>query len=207
MPTSAQADPIQSYVATYSDSLGLNVSTPIDLPSLSLGGSVVLGTLPIVVQPSGSSPQAVTPLDGNFQVDIYIKPPAGLPPSGFENIIVSGSLQGSVTATAGTTPSFKGSLSGSWSSVQFPTGSLYDVPELQALSQHPERIHIIGQVINGPSGQPLMQERLVIDSPEIVIPGSSPGPQPPAIPEPGTFLIFSVALGGLALRRIVRPRK
>ena len=52
----ARADPIQSYVATYTDSLGLTLLTPFNLPDLSQGGTVTLGTLPIVVQPSGSTP-------------------------------------------------------------------------------------------------------------------------------------------------------
>jgi hypothetical protein len=195
---SGRADPIQNYVATYTDSLGLNVSTPIALPDLSQGGSVVLGRLPIVVQPAGSTPQVVTPIDGTFTVDIYIQPPAGLPVSGFENITVTGNLQGSITAETGNPPTFTGGLSGAWSSVGFPTGTLYDVPALQALSQHPERIHILGQVITGSSGQSLMQESLVIDPPEIVVPGTTPNPAP--IPEPTTLASFLVALSGLALR-------
>ncbi len=77
------------------------MTTPINLPDLSQGGTVILGSLPIEVQPAGSIPQAVTPLNGSFQVDIYISPPAGLPVSGFENIIVSGTLQGSVIAGLG----------------------------------------------------------------------------------------------------------
>ena len=201
LSASAGADPIQSYVATYSDSLGLNVSTPIDLPSLAQGGSVVLGTLPIVVQPSGSNPQAVTPLNGTFQLDIALKPPAGLPPTGYENITVGGNLQGSVTATRGTPTTFSGGLTGSWLNVGFPTGTLYDVPDLSALAQHPERIHLVGQVIDGLSGKSLMQESLVIDPPEIVIPGTPPGSVPPAIPEPPSILAFLLVFGGFALHR------
>jgi hypothetical protein len=201
LTASARADAIQSYVATYTDSLGLNVSTPIDLPSLSQGGSVVLGTLPIVVQPSGSDPQAVTPLDGAFQLDIAIKPPAGMSPSGLENITISGNLQGSVTATAGTPTTFSGGLTGTWSSVGFPTGNLYDVPDLSALAQHPERVHIVGQVINDLSGKSVMQESLVIDPPEIVISGNSSGSLPPPIPEPPSLLAFLLALGGVAWHR------
>jgi hypothetical protein len=85
--------------------------------------------------------------------------------------------------------------------VGFPTGTLYNVPDLQALSLHPERIHIVGQVINDSSGRSLMQESLVIDPPEIVIPGSSGGPNPAPVPEPATLAMFLVALGGIALRR------
>jgi hypothetical protein len=195
----AQADPIQSYVATYTDSLGLMVTTPFNLSDLSQGGTVTLGTLPIVVQPSGSTPQAVTPLNGTFQVAIYISPPAGLPVTGLENILVSGTLQGSITAALGTPTTFSGGLNGSGTSEQFPTGKRYDVPELQALSQHPERIQILGQVIAGPSGQSLMQESLVIDPPEIVIPGS--GPNPSVVPEPTPLAAFLIALCGIAIRR------
>jgi hypothetical protein len=195
----ARADPIQTYVATYTDSLGLMVTTPIALPDLSQGGTVTLGALPIVVQPSGSTPQAVTPVNGTFQVDIYINPPAGLPVTGFENILVNGTLQGSITAALGTPTTFSGGLNGSWLSEQFPTGNLYDAPELQALSQHPERIHLLGQVIAGPSGQSLMQESLVIDPPEIVIQGS--GPNTSSVPEPTSLATFLVAVGGFALRR------
>jgi hypothetical protein len=92
-------------------------------------------------------------------------------------------------------------LTGSWINVGFPTGTLYDVPELSALSQHPERIQIVGQVINGLSGKSVMQESLVIDPPEIVIPATSPGAVPPAIPEPPSILAFLLAIGGVALHR------
>jgi hypothetical protein len=201
LSASAQADAIQSYVATYTDSLGLNGSTPIDLPSLAQGGSVVLGTLPIVVQPTDSNPQVITPLNGTFQVDISIKPPAGLPPSGFENILVTGNLQGSVTANVGPPLAFSGGVTGSWLNVQFPTGNLYNVPDLSALAQHPERIHLVGQVIKDLSGKSVMQESLVIDPPEIVIPGTPPGSVPPSIPEPPSILTYLLALGGLALHR------
>ena len=195
----ARADPIQSYVATYTDSLGLMVTTPINLPDLSQGGTVTLGSLPIVVQSAGSIPQAVTPINSSFQVDIYISPPAGLPVSGFENIVVSGTLQGDVFAGFGTPAKFSGGLSGSWTSVGFPTGTLYDVPELTSLSQHPERIHILGQVVAGPSGQSVMQESLVIDPPEIVIPGTTPLSS--AVPEPTSLATFLLAMVGLACRR------
>jgi hypothetical protein len=43
-----RADPIQNFVVAYSDSLGLVTTTPVSLPDLTTGGSVVLGTLPIV---------------------------------------------------------------------------------------------------------------------------------------------------------------
>jgi hypothetical protein len=66
----ARADPINNFVAAYSDSLGLVTTAPVSLPDLTTGGSVVLGTLPIVGPSTPSNPPEDTPINGTFNLQI-----------------------------------------------------------------------------------------------------------------------------------------
>jgi hypothetical protein len=199
--SAALADPVQNYVATYSDSLGLVDSSSISLPDLNQGGSVILGSLPIVVNPTGGTPQASTLISGTFQLYIYPQPQGGAQGGvPFDDIVVNGTIQGTITAVAGNPNTFSGNLTSSVGSVGFPQGNLYDASDLQALANNMLRIHVIDQVVTGPDGKSLLQESLTIDSPEIIIPGT-PSNGAPTVPEPTALATFVVAIAGLAIKR------
>ena len=203
----ASADPIR--IASYTDSLGLTTATPITLPDLSTGGSVVLGTLPVVVQPAGSNPQASTPINGTFTLNIGVSPPVG-DASSYDHIVYNGTLTGSVLAQTGSTPTFSGGFTGQVFGQQFPVGGYSElssdsaISDLSGLWNNMNRVHLSGQVITGPTGLPLLQTTLTIDSPEFVVPGTGSGgvaAQVP-VPEPSAFAAFALLLGGgLVLHR------
>jgi hypothetical protein len=202
-PATAWADPIQSFIASYSDTLGLRTSSSIDLPDLATGGSVVLGAIPLVVQSSSSDPAAATPVSGTFQLNIGIKPPAGMQASSFDHIQYNGTLTGTVNAQPGSPPTFSGGFSGQVLGEQFPIGSYSEVPELYDLWSNMNRVHLSGQVITGAAGQPLLQTTLTVDSPEFVVPGNGNGGGgvAPQVPEPSTLAAFAVVFGaGLVVR-------
>lgn len=206
---SASADPIR--IATYTDSLGLTTATPVTLPDLSTGGTVVLGTLPVVVQPSGSNPQASTPVNGTFTLNIGVSPPAGQPALSYDHIVYNGSIAGSVLAQTGSTPAFSGGFTGQVLGQQFPVGGYSelssdpDISDLNGLWSNMNRIHLSSQVIAGPTGLPLLQTSLTIDPPEFVVPGTGGSGGVAAqvpVPEPSAFAAFALLLGGgLALHR------
>jgi hypothetical protein len=207
----ASADLIR--IASYTDSLGLTTAAPVTLPDLSTGGTVVLGTLPVVVQSSGSTPQASTPVNGTFTLGIGVNPPAGVA-SSYDHIQYTGTLTGSVLAPTGSTPTFSGGFTGQVLGEQFPVGgpselSDPEISDLNGLWTNMNRVHLSGQVITGPTGLPLLQTTLTIDPPEFVVPGTGGSGGVAAqvpVPEPAAFAAFAVLFGGLALhRRRSRP--
>ena len=207
LATTVDADPIDNFVAAYSDSLGLVTSSPVSLPDLTNGGSVVLGTLPIV----GSSQPSQTPINGTFNLQIgwafgSSQTPMHLP--GIDPLLsIFGTFSGSVSGPSQGSAGYTGGYTSSLLSIEFPgpANLVNDYPDLNALWLHSERIHITGSVIQGPSGQNLLQTTLTIDPPEFVIPGSPSGgwqsiPWQP-IPSPGAIELAGLLSSGRRARR------
>jgi hypothetical protein len=209
----ARADAINGFVAAYSDSLGLVTTAPVSLPDLTTGGSVVLGTLPIVGPSTFSNPPLDTPINGTFNLQIgwadSSSPISISLPGIYPLITTGGTLTGNIVGPSQGLPAYTGSYSGTDGGgfgFPGPAGIVNDYPQLVALWQHPDRIQISGRVIEGSSGQYSLQTVLTIQPPEFVIPGAGSGPLPTPIPEPSTWMVFSVILGGLAFRRFMKPQ-
>lgn len=207
----AHAAPIENFVVAYSDSLGLVSQQPLNLPNLTSGGTDFLGLLPIVGPTTPSNPVEVTPVTGTFNLQIgWADNSSTIPNSlpGIEPLLsINGTLSGSVVGpAAGSTP-YSGNFSGTIGGIEFPgpAGIVSDYADLNALSQHTERIHIWGDVITASSGKSYLETFLTIDSPEFVVPSDPNNVSP--VPEPSTWLVFLVAIGGLAVRRFVRRRR
>ncbi len=209
----ARADAINNFVAAYSDSLGLVTTAPVSLPDLTNGGSVVLGTLLIAGPSTFSNPPVNTPINGTFNLQIgwadSSSPISISLPGIYPLLTTGGTLTGSVVGPSQGTPAYTGSYSGTdGGGFGFPgaAGIVSDYPQLNALWQHSDRILISGDVIQGSSGQYYLQTILTIQPPDFVIAGGGSGPLSPSVPEPSTWLVFSVILGGLAFRRVMKPK-
>ena len=116
LPSLAQADPFLNGVAAYSDSLGLSTTTPVPLPDLTTGGSVVLGSLPIVGPTTPSNPPTSTPINGTFNLQIgwsdAASPIPGSLPGIFPLLTTGGTLTGSVDGPSSGSPSYSGGYIG-----------------------------------------------------------------------------------------------
>lgn len=197
----ALADPIQSFSATYSDSLGLSTSSPIVLPDLWSGGSVVLGTIPI----AGLSMPTNSALSGTFDLQIGIPSATGQGTSQQNSQLalldIKGAISGSVVGPTIQSAIDSRVYTGSGGTVAFPVGAdvVGNYPQLQNLWQNIERVQILGQVITGSSGQSLLQTTLTIAPASFLVTNGDPNITP--TPEPASVTVFLLAISGLAVRR------
>jgi hypothetical protein len=206
--TTARADAINNFVVAYSDSLGLVTSAPVSLPDLTNGGSVVLGTLPIVGPSTFSNPPLDTPINGTFNLQIgwadNSSPISISLPGIYPLLTTGGTLSGDVVGPSEGSPAYTGTFTGTdGGSFGFPgpADTLTDYPQLLALAQHPDRLQISGDVIQGSAGQYYLQTILTIQPPDFVVGGAGGGPISQSVPEPATWLVFCLLLGGFALRK------
>ncbi|MHC5540517.1 PEP-CTERM sorting domain-containing protein [Singulisphaera rosea] len=192
------ADPLQTFVATYTDSLGSSFSgIPVTMSDLTQGATIELGTLPITGTPG---PGGTYPLTGTFELDVSLKPPQGWPdqnPLHYDTALLNGEFSGSILGPTGNSPSLGGGFHAPVGGASFSPGSYNDIPALGALMLHPERVQVNADVITLVSGKSALDIRMTIAPPGIIIP-----PPPPTVPEPTTLATIVLGLTGIAFRRI-----
>lgn len=186
--------------ATYHDSLGLSVTTPVTLPDLSQGGTVVLGSLPIVGPSNASATPQITNINGTFDLRIGFPNLSGFGSNPIYALIeMNGTIKGSVQGPSASGPTYTGGYTGTGGGISFPSGSLTETPDLDDLWRHSERIHLSGLVIPAASGGSLLETVLTIDPPGFYIPSPPTGSETP-VPEPAGIAVFAMIVGGLAIR-------
>jgi hypothetical protein len=183
------ADPLQTFVASYTDSLGSSFSgVPVTYNDLTQGATVNLGALPITGTPG---PGGSYPLAGRFELDVSVQPLQG---AIFDTARLFGSFSGFVLGPTGSSSNLGGGFNAPIAGAEFSPGSYNDIPALGALMLHSERVQVNANVVTNLSGKSSLDISMTISPPGVIIP-------PTPIPEPTALATIVLGLAGLVVRQ------